>query len=418
MVQIAVVNVLSAVLLLAFGAAAWQRPRVRGARELAALMLALGWWSTFEAALNVSSGLPAKLFWTQMEYIGVVLSPPLFLRFTRAYCGSEGRLSRALLALSWPVSMATIAAIWTGPLRLLVWPVATLDASGKLIVLTRGLWFWIFSAVSYAAMLAGAASVAGLVVRTSGRPRTQALVVLAASLLPWAGNALYVGRILAIPGLDWTPIMFSFTGLLTTFATLRLGFLELVPIARGAVVDTMRDAVLVLDDQGRVVDYNPSAFRLAGIRAGEARTAFPTLAEPLARALGEGGTELQAEVDLEVEGRSRTVELRTSPLAARSGRPLGRLVVLRDITERRAAERERERLLADLKSAAAEINTLRGLLPICSSCKRIRDDQGYWSQIETYISKHADVRFSHGLCPDCARRLYPEVFDKTPPAAP
>ena len=91
-------------------------------------------------------------------------------------------------------------------------------------------------------------------------------------------------------------------------------------------------------------------------------------------------------------------------------------MVLRDITERRAAERERERLLADLKSAAAEISTLRGLLPICSSCKRIRDDQGYWSQIETYISKHADVRFSHGLCPDCARRLYPEVFDKKPRA--
>jgi hypothetical protein len=96
-------------------------------------------------------------------------------------------------------------------------------------------------------------------------------------------------------------------------------------------------------------------------------------------------------------------------------RPLGRLVILRDVTERRAAEKERERLLVDLQKAAAEIRTLQGLLPICSSCKRVRDDTGYWNQIETYISAHADVRFSHGLCPECARTLYPEVFGKPKP---
>jgi hypothetical protein len=90
-------------------------------------------------------------------------------------------------------------------------------------------------------------------------------------------------------------------------------------------------------------------------------------------------------------------------------------VILRDVTERRAAEKERERLLVDLQKAAAEIRTLQGLLPICSSCKRVRDDTGYWNQIETYISAHADVRFSHGLCPECARTLYPEVFGKPKP---
>jgi nitrogen fixation/metabolism regulation signal transduction histidine kinase len=173
----------------------------------------------------------------------------------------------------------------------------------------------------------------------------------------------------------------------------------------------MSDGVLVLDHGGRLVDINPAAARMAGIELiqGQAPSGLPA---PIAAVLAAADGESQSEVTLPVAGRSRVVELRVSPFGAPRGRPLGRLVILRDITERRAAEQERERLFADLQSAVAEIRTLRGLLPICSSCKRVRDDSGYWNQIETYISAHADVRFSHGLCPDCARRLYPEVFGK------
>lgn len=64
----------------------------------------------------------------------------------------------------------------------------------------------------------------------------------------------------------------------------------------------------------------------------------------------------------------------------------------------------------ELKKAREEIKSLRGILPICASCKKIRDDKGYWNQIETYISRHSEVDFSHGICPECAEKLYPE-FD-------
>jgi PAS domain S-box-containing protein len=83
-----------------------------------------------------------------------------------------------------------------------------------------------------------------------------------------------------------------------------------------------------------------------------------------------------------------------------------------DITERKRAEEERERLIGQLKEALAEVKTLSGLLPLCSSCKRIRDDKGYWQQIEAYIRDHSEAEFSHSVCPDCAKKLYPEVFDK------
>ncbi|MBN2124486.1 MAG: GAF domain-containing protein [Deltaproteobacteria bacterium] len=81
----------------------------------------------------------------------------------------------------------------------------------------------------------------------------------------------------------------------------------------------------------------------------------------------------------------------------------------RSLDERDRAERQRERLIKELKGALSRIKTLNGLLPICSACKRIRDDKGYWNQIEAYIQEHSEAEFSHSLCPDCAARLYPDL---------
>jgi len=71
---------------------------------------------------------------------------------------------------------------------------------------------------------------------------------------------------------------------------------------------------------------------------------------------------------------------------------------------------EKENKIEELEKAFREITTLRGILPICASCKKIRDDQGYWKQIESYIRDHSDAEFSHGICPPCAEKLYPEYY--------
>lgn len=78
--------------------------------------------------------------------------------------------------------------------------------------------------------------------------------------------------------------------------------------------------------------------------------------------------------------------------------------------ERKKMENEKEKLMQELRDALAKVKLLSGFLPICSSCKKIRDDKGYWQQIEAYISEHSDTRFSHGLCNECAKRLYPEYY--------
>jgi PAS domain S-box-containing protein len=92
----------------------------------------------------------------------------------------------------------------------------------------------------------------------------------------------------------------------------------------------------------------------------------------------------------------------------------GRVIysVARDVTERKAADDERERLVRDLQAALAEVRTLREILPICSYCKRIRDDENYWHGVDAYISKHTDTRFSHGICPSCYTTEVAPQFDE------
>lgn len=103
--------------------------------------------------------------------------------------------------------------------------------------------------------------------------------------------------------------------------------------------------------------------------------------------------------DLEIKVTERTTELSEANEALR-----------REIEQREAVQKEREVLITELRQALAEVKTLSGLLPICASCKKIRDDTGYWRRIEEYISRHSEAEFTHSICPECAQRLYPEYL--------
>lgn len=84
----------------------------------------------------------------------------------------------------------------------------------------------------------------------------------------------------------------------------------------------------------------------------------------------------------------------------------------KEIIRRRQAEQEREKVIQDLQNALLNVKQLKGLLPICSSCKKIRDDQGYWQQVEEYVTQHSEAEFSHGICPQCMEKLYPETYER------
>lgn len=111
---------------------------------------------------------------------------------------------------------------------------------------------------------------------------------------------------------------------------------------------------------------------------------------------------------------TRFLEITASNLKDSSGRVLAGIEVVRDVTERKQLEDEREQLLLDLQTASAEIRTLGKLIPVCAWCGKARDDKGYWEDLENYIRNHSEVDFTHGICPDCLADTDPEIAADIP----
>jgi len=108
------------------------------------------------------------------------------------------------------------------------------------------------------------------------------------------------------------------------------------------------------------------------------------------------------------QGDIRWIHLRTTLLRDEQKKALAIEGIALDITKKKQGEMERDQLIRELKKALATAKTLSGLLPICSFCKKVRDDGGYWKQIETYLTEHSELFFTHGLCPDCLMHHYPQ----------
>ncbi len=101
-----------------------------------------------------------------------------------------------------------------------------------------------------------------------------------------------------------------------------------------------------------------------------------------------------------------------SPILNAQGETTHYIAIKEDITERKKADEERERMIAELQEALEQIKTLKGIVPICANCKQIRDDEGFWQQVESYVEKHTEAQFSHGICPVCVEKLYPKYAKK------
>lgn len=186
------------------------------------------------------------------------------------------------------------------------------------------------------------------------------------------------------------------------------------------IVDGVEDLLMRFDRDGRINFVNPAYSRAVGRPASHflGQTSADVLADPAARerfstALGRvlqrGEPEtLEFEYQSPSEARARFYLTRFTPLRDGQGKISGVLTLSHDLTERRATEVERERLLDELLRARAAVTTLKGLLPTCSWCHKIRDEHGQWEQMESYIARRSEAKFSHGLCPDCAAKMLTE----------
>jgi len=178
-----------------------------------------------------------------------------------------------------------------------------------------------------------------------------------------------------------------------------------------AIVESSDDAIHGMKLDGTVMSWNRAAERVYGYRAGEVVGRNISILYPDER-LDELIDTMERIKRGDHVGRSETVRLRKggrtvpmsvtiSPMRNTEGKITGASVIARDITLRKREEQERIKLIEELTEALKRVKTLNGLLPICASCKRIRDDHGYWQQVEAYVSEHSDALFTHGICPEC-----------------
>ena len=324
---------------------AWRRRSTPGVVPFTLVMLAIAWWSLWYALEFTSVDLPTALFLNKIQYLGVVTVPVAWLAFVLEYTGRGKWLTRHNLALLAIVPLVTLLLAWTNEAHNLIWRDAWLNTSGPFAVMsfTRGLWYWVNVAYAYLLLLPATLLLIHALVRSPHLYRRQAIVLLIGALSPWVGNMLYMSGLSPFPQLDLTPFAFTFSGLAAAWGLFRGRLLDVVLVARDAVIKGMSDGMIVLDAQDRVVDLNPAAERIIGCPASE------VIGQPVVHALpGWPGlieryhdvTETQAGAEIVLgEGEAqRTYDLRVSSLYNWRGRLTGRLVVLRDITERKRAE--------------------------------------------------------------------------------
>jgi PAS domain S-box-containing protein len=198
-----------------------------------------------------------------------------------------------------------------------------------------------------------------------------------------------------------------------------------------SIVEQASDAILLCDERGTIIEWNQASEGMTGLCAADVLGKFmwdvqfdlvpeerrtPELRERfhsmVRRALGNGHAQMYGRpFDGELQrpdGTRRFFQQTVFPIQTANGAMLGSIT--HDLTERVQAEKEREKLFSELEEALTRVKTLSGLLPICANCKKIRDDEGEWHELEVYVRDHSNADFSHGICPECAERLYPGFF--------
>jgi diguanylate cyclase (GGDEF)-like protein/PAS domain S-box-containing protein len=347
------VMLLSGVVIAVFAGYVGRRRQAAASSALTGVLAAAAVWSVLYA-LELASATPKlKLLWGDLKYLGICLLPPAWLLFALQYTGRARRVTRRLvaaLALEPVLVLGLLALPATHDLIRFLPGRRPLEA---LPVVALGPVFWLHYAYTTVLLLWSTALFVITLVRVSRLYWRQSRILMIVLTVPWAVNALFVFNVGWFGRVDLTPVALSAVGLVLVRGVFRFGLLDVVPVARSVIVETMSDAVIVLDPYQRVVDLNPAAQQLMGC-SGDAAIGQPApalLPEHAAllkrlgaqAAAGDGAAEVTEELRLLRDDGPRDFELRMQRLG-RERDQSGYLLSLRDITQRKGAEQRLARL--------------------------------------------------------------------------
>ncbi len=332
---------------------AWQRPATGTGRFLALLMAAVFVWSVTAILQAAAIGMEAKVLFSKLQYLGIVATPVfmflLALKFSRTgpRWGIGGRIAL------WVIPVTTLVLVATNESHRLIWSkLSWAPASGgHVLIYEFGGFFWVHAGYSYLLLLAASLLIAKSFFRSKDIHRQQALVLLLAMPWPWLANLLFIsGQTGPFAGQDYTPFGFVIAGSFLLWGIFRLQLVDLLPVARRKVIESMGESLIVLDEAGRVAAMNPAARRLLAAvgGSGEAVNDADATGRPAAEVF-EVWPEMAAAIASPAKGLVeifwrqagrpvRTFNLHLSPLAGESERIKGWVAVLYDITPVKEAE--------------------------------------------------------------------------------
>jgi PAS domain S-box-containing protein len=337
----------------------WRRRSATAAASLVVLLAAAGWWSLAYALELGASSLPAKLRWGDAKWLGVAVLPPAWFAFTLQYSGWARWVNRFTLAVVSVPPVAVVLLLANATTHDLVRYYPASAAGDPDAIAQVGPLFWPF--LVYADLLVWGCT--GVFVWTLGRVsrayRRQSLLLIVAVLLPSAANVLHNLDVGVFGRVELTPFLFVLTGVVLVWGLFRFRLLDLVPIARSRIFQVMRDAVVVTDLHGRVVDVNLAGERLLGQPAGQAvgqplERLAPGWATAISRRRGATASGDDRGVEAVIGGRP--YELTASALPDRQGQPTGELLIARDVGDRRQAEHDLRDSLARERAAKEQLS--------------------------------------------------------------
>jgi len=329
----------------AVAAIARRRRTVPGAQALFGLMLGVTVWTLADGLESALTDLPAKVFVAKLSYLGIQTVPVLFLLFVLGYTHREGWLTPRRIVLLWLLPALTLLLVFTNEWHRLIWShiESVRLLTGPKLYFTHGPAFWVAATYHYCLILISTLLLLRTLLREHDLYRRQAAVLVVAAAVPWIANIVYLSNFNPLPALDWTPLAFAVTGALVGYAIFVLRLLDLVPVAHNTLIERMSDVLLVTDTQDRVVDANPAAHRLFEADKGLIGQPLAAILQDEAAAqLISSDQEVHTVIHLQNHGLHGMDTLCT-PLRDDKGRLNGRLIVLRDISERLQMEEELRR---------------------------------------------------------------------------
>jgi PAS domain S-box-containing protein len=340
----------------------WGRRRLFCAKAFIALLLAIAVWS-FTAGLEyMSSDLYSMLLWDKASYLGIVTVPVAYAIFALQYTGHGEWSKPRLLALLFSVPIVTLLLAWTNESHHLIYSMFSVvsEYALSLPIFTWGAWAWVFLPYTYMLVLSGTALLVHHFMspeNVSGR-QSAILIVCVSVCVPFVASALdvFFSTNVYIFPVDLTPFTLIFTACGFFWAVFRFHLLQIIPVAREAIVRSMRDGVIVLDASNNIVDINPAGEQMFGCKAADVLGMSAAKLFNSHRPNQQFLASSSSEITLNTSGERRSFDVHFSPLHDRSGTTVGQIGVLHDISDRKHAESEIRKLSQFLETTIDNAN--------------------------------------------------------------